>query len=205
MAAARGVILAGGSATRYDRRPKGLERVGGERIIDRLAAMLRVTLGRPPLLVANDPAAGDWETGLEIVPDVMPGAGALGGLLTAVTLGPAPVVCVAWDMPFVPGTLVEALAGELRTRDAALPASPGRRGVEPLCAAYGPACGPPIAAALARGDRRAVAFHDAVNVGILPLARVAGHGDPALLFFNVNTPHDLALAERLWRQRVSSR
>lgn len=205
MPAVRGVILAGGEARRYDRRPKGLERVGGERIVDRLAAMLQATLGVPPLLVANDPAAGAWGTGLDVVPDVTPGAGALGGLLTAVTHGPAPVVCVAWDMPFVPATLVEELAGELRSRDAALPASPGRRGVEPLCAAYGPACGPAMANALSRGDRRAVAFHGAVDVGILPLARVARHGDPAFLFFNVNTPDDLALAERLWRQRVSSR
>ncbi len=35
-----GVILAGGEATRYDGRPKGLESVGGLRIIDRVAAAL---------------------------------------------------------------------------------------------------------------------------------------------------------------------
>ena len=35
-AAVRGAILAGGGATRFDGRPKGLERVGGTRILDRL-------------------------------------------------------------------------------------------------------------------------------------------------------------------------
>ncbi len=205
MGGMRGVILAGGAATRYDRRPKGLETVGGERIVDRLARAVATALGAPPLLVANDPAAGEWNTGLEIVADVAPGTGALGGLLTAVTQGPAPVLCVAWDMPFVPGSLIAELARDLEGHDALLPASEGRRGVEPLCAAYGPACRPAIEAALARGDRRAIAFHDALDVGILPLERVSRHGDPAFLFFNVNTPDDLALAERLWRQHASSR
>lgn len=205
MTAVRGVILAGGGATRYGGRPKGLETVAGARVVDRLAAMLREALGAPPLLVANDPAAAGWNTGLEIVADVAPGSGALGGLLTAAARGPAPVVCVAWDMPFVPPGLVRELAAGLAAHDAVLPASAGRRGVEPLCAGYGPACRAAIEAALARGDRRAIAFHDAVDVDILPLERVRRHGDPAFLFFNVNTPEDLALAERLWRQRASSR
>ncbi|HET7041682.1 MAG TPA: hypothetical protein VFI13_06675, partial [Gemmatimonadales bacterium] len=86
-----------------------------------------------------------------------------------------------------------------------LPASDGRRGVEPLLAAYAPRCLGPMADALARGDRRAIAFHDAVKVGILPLDRVRAFGDPELLFFNVNTPDDLTRAEAAWRERGSAR
>ncbi|MEY4608770.1 MAG: MobA-like transferase domain, partial [Gemmatimonadota bacterium] len=37
-----GVILAGGGATRFGGRPKGLEVVAGERIIDRVARGLRM-------------------------------------------------------------------------------------------------------------------------------------------------------------------
>ena len=51
-----GVILAGGGATRYGGRPKGLERVGGRRIIDRVADVLRETTDEL-LLVANAPDA----------------------------------------------------------------------------------------------------------------------------------------------------
>ena len=36
----RGAVLAGGGATRFDRRPKGLETVGGVRILDRLVGVL---------------------------------------------------------------------------------------------------------------------------------------------------------------------
>jgi molybdopterin-guanine dinucleotide biosynthesis protein A len=103
-------------------------------------------------------------------------------------------------MPFVTPELIRELAGGLATHDAYLPESDGRRGVEPLCAAYGPACTPAIEASLDRGDLRAIAFHQSINTGILPLARVRELGDPATLFFNLNTPDDLAKADALWQR-----
>ncbi|MGE5927062.1 MAG: molybdenum cofactor guanylyltransferase [Gemmatimonadota bacterium] len=199
-----GAILAGGGATRFGGAPKGLERVGGVRIIDRLVALFERALGSAPLLVANAPDAGRWVPGLRVVPDQVPGAGALGGILTAVIEGPAPVVCVAWDMPFVTDELLRRLAAGLDGADACLPASGGRRGIEPLCAAYGAACRGPIEQRIAAGDLRAIAFHPMVRVATLPAAEVAGFGDPAQLFFNVNTAQDLTQAELLWR-RASSR
>lgn len=188
------MILAGGASSRFGGRPKGLERVGGVRILDRLVAEFEVAFGSAPLLVANDAGAGGWRTGLEVVADTAPGLGALGGIWTAVRRGPAPVVVTAWDMPFVTAALLRALASGLADADACLPTSAGPRGVEPLCAAYGPACEPAIAAAVARGDPRAIGFHRDVRVHILPAPAVAALGDPARLFFNVNTPADLTLA-----------
>lgn len=202
--AVRGAILAGGGATRFGGRPKGLEVVGGQRILDRLVDAMTAALGAPPLLVANDPGAPAWREDLRVVPDVRPGLGSLGGIYTAVVESPAPVVCVAWDMPFVSPGLIGALAAGLADRDACLPQSDGRRGIEPLCAAYGPACRDAIAASLDAGDLRAIGFHAAIRVGILPLADVARLGDPALLFFNVNTADDLAFADELWRRHASS-
>jgi molybdopterin-guanine dinucleotide biosynthesis protein A len=135
---------------------------------------------------------------------VRPGLGSLGGIYTAVLEAPAPVVCVAWDMPFVSAELIRWLADGLSRDDAVLPQSDGRRGVEPLCAAYGPACREAIAASLDAGDLRAIGFHARIRVGILPLAEVARRGDPALLFYNVNTADDLAHADELWRRHGSS-
>jgi molybdopterin-guanine dinucleotide biosynthesis protein A len=86
--------------------------------------------------------------------------------------------------------------------DAFLPESSGRRGLEPLCAVYGPACGPAIARRLETGDLRAISFHADVRVGILSLAQVRAFGDPEELFFNVNTPDDLERAEALCRRRA---
>jgi molybdopterin-guanine dinucleotide biosynthesis protein A len=200
----RGAILAGGGATRFGGRPKGLELVGGERILDRLAAEMMSALGTPPLLVANRPEAATWRPDLRLVTDVRPGLGSLGGIYTAVLEAPAPVVCVAWDMPFVSAELVRSLADGLNGDDAVLPQSHRPRGVEPLCAAYGPACREAIAASLDAGDLRAIGFHARIRVGILPLAEVARRGDPALLFYNVNTADDLAHADELWRRHGSS-
>jgi molybdopterin-guanine dinucleotide biosynthesis protein A len=201
----RGAIIAGGQASRFGGRPKGLERVGGVRILDRLIASFEEALGAPPLLIANAADAAGWRPGLRVVPDARPGMGSLGGIYTAILAAPAPVVVAAWDMPFVSAILLRALADGLREADACLPQSDGPRGLEPLCAAYGPACGPAITAALDEDDLRAVGFHDRIKVGILSTTQVRAFGDPAALFFNVNTADDLVEADRLWRRLESSR
>lgn len=200
----RGAVLAGGAASRYSGLPKGLLSVGGRRILDRVVESLDAVTGALPLLVANAPDAATWRPDLTTIRDIRPGFGSLGGIYTAVTAAAEPVLCVAWDMPFVPVALLSALVeGAARgTYDAFLPESSGRRGLEPLCAVYGPACGPAIERRLQQGDLKAISFHSDVRVGILSLAEVRGFGEPAELFFNVNTPEDLARAEELWRRHA---
>jgi molybdopterin-guanine dinucleotide biosynthesis protein A len=196
----RGAVLAGGAASRYGGAPKGLLAVGGSRILDRVVAAVQAVTGAPPLLIANAPGASAWRPDLKTIPDARPGGGSLGGIYTAVSAGAEPVLCVAWDMPFVPEGLLRALIDGAGNYDAFLPESSGRRGLEPLCAVYGPRCGPAIEQRLAQGDLKAISFHADVRVGILSLAKVKGFGDPDELFFNVNTPDDLARAEALWRR-----
>jgi molybdopterin-guanine dinucleotide biosynthesis protein A len=179
--------------------------VGGRRILDRLVDVCTEAFGLPPLLIANSPEAPSWRDDLRVRQDVRPGLGAVGGILTAVVEAPAPVVVVAWDMPFVTVPLLRTLASRLDGADACLPGSGGPRGMEPLCAAYGPACGPAIEAAVEAGDHRAIGFHDRIRVSILSGGTLAALGDPAVLFFNVNTPDDRAEAEALWQKHASSR
>lgn len=196
-----GVILAGGAATRYGGRPKGLELVQGRRIVDRVVEALRPACD-DLLLVANHPAADRWLPGVRTLPDIRPGEGALGGLHAALSHAGSDILLVAWDMPFVPAALLGALRarGEREDADAVLPESDGsRRGVEPLCAWYAAACLAPVTAALEAGDRRVIAFLDAVRVARLPLTDVAAFGDPSHVFRNVNTPEDLGVAERAHR------
>ncbi|HTO72512.1 MAG TPA: molybdenum cofactor guanylyltransferase [Gemmatimonadales bacterium] len=200
-----GAILAGGKASRFSGRPKGLELVGDRPIVARVADALLAATGQPALLVANDPEASAWLPGHRVAGDLEQGQGPLRGIQAAVLQAPAPVLCVAWDMPFVPAGLLKALAdGLAQGFDAFLPASPGPRGFEPLCAAYGPGCAGPIAAALARGEREMVSFHPAIKVGILPAAAVGRWGDPEVLFLNVNSPVELEKADALWRESFPS-
>lgn len=194
-------MLAGGAARRYGGRPKGLVELGGRRILDRVVDAVACVTGAAPLLVANAPDGPAWRPDLLTIPDVRRDCGSVGGIYTAVVSGAGPVLCVAWDMPFVTTQLLGALVEGSAGWDAFLPESDGRRGLEPLCAVYGPACGPAIEQQLARGDLRAIGFHAAVKVGTLPLERVRALGDPDELFFNVNTPEDLQRAEAVWRRR----
>ena len=189
-----GVILAGGQATRYGGLPKGLERVQGVRIIDRVRTALEPVVD-DLLLIANDPGAAEWLPGVRCEADVLRDVGSIAGIHAALVHAGAPVVIVAWDMPFVPTGLLRALSMAGTEADAVVPESDSRRGLEPLCAYYGPACISAIEQRVASGDRRVIAFYDDVRLMRLPAAEVAAFGDPALLFMNVNTPEERVLAE----------
>jgi molybdopterin-guanine dinucleotide biosynthesis protein A len=189
-----GVILAGGQATRYGGLPKGLERVGGRRIIDRVVSALRDSTDEL-LLVANDPAAQGWLPDVRLASDLLRDLGSIGGIHAALAHAGTAVIVVAWDMPFVPSGLLARLRALGEHADAAVPESGSRRGLEPLCAYYAPPCLAAIEGALARNDRRVIGFYDQVRVARLPAEEVATFGDPSLLFLNVNTPDELRLAE----------
>jgi molybdopterin-guanine dinucleotide biosynthesis protein A len=191
-----GVILAGGQASRYGGKPKGLERVHGERVIDRVAKVLGA-VSDSLLLIANDSSAAEWLPGVRVASDVRPGIGSLGGIHAALVHAGTAVIVVAWDMPFVP----EGLLAELRARgedaDVVAPESgSSRRGLEPLCAYYSPACIAPIERSIDADDRRVIGFFDQVRVARLDIDSVRKYGDPDRLFMNVNSPDELALAEQ---------
>lgn len=100
------VVQAGGQGSRLGGVAKGLIRLGGERIVDRLLA-----LGAewPRWVVANAPAAYD-DLGVPVVADVVPGRGAPGGVVTALAVADTEwVLTVACDMPFVTRAAIDAL------------------------------------------------------------------------------------------------
>lgn len=198
----RSAILAGGTASRFDGTPKGLEQVGGERILDRLVQSMQTATGEPPLLIANAPGAAQWRPDLEVIGDAIRNCGSLGGLYTALTIAEGPVLIAAWDMPFVPTEIFEALISRLEGHDACVPESGGTHlRLEPLCAAYGPKCVDPIRKRLVDEDFRMTGFFGVIDLATLPIDEVTRHGDPDVIFFNVNTPQDLTEAQEVWKSR----
>lgn len=198
MTGALAVLLAGGGSTRYGS-PKALAEVAGRSILERGLETLDAVAG-PAVIVANDPGpyAG---AGREIRPDVRPGTGVLGGILTAVEwaeeLGLDAAAVLACDMPFVPARLLRRLARDAGADRVSLPESEGPRGMEPLCAVYGIECAGAITRALDRGERAIISFFSDVDVRRLPLAEVRRFGDPDRMFFNVNRPEERRRAEEL--------
>lgn len=193
-----GAILAGGQSRRYGA-PKALATIGGTPIVERVRAALS-DVCPDIILIANDQElyAG---LGLPMRPDVRPGCGVLGGILTALFWareeGRPGALAVACDMPFLSPDLLRRLLDLSDGADVVAPESGGKRGVEPLCAWYGVGCIPAIEAELDRGDRHIVGFFDDVRVRRLPLDEVRTFGDPGVLFLNVNTPEERERAERI--------
>ena len=194
-----GVVMAGGRNTRFGGAPKALETVSGRRIVDRVIAALR-PVSADVVMIANEPTTYE-SVQLEKRPDSHEGAGPVGGLrealLWARERGLAGVLVVACDMPFVPTTLLDALWRASEQRDGAVAESDGPRGVEPLCAAYRTSCLDAIERAIARDDLRVVGFFDDADIQRLTPDEVAAHGDPGIVFYNVNTPAELEWARGL--------
>ncbi len=100
-------ILAGGAGRRMGGRPKGLLRVGGKTILERLLPL--AARCDDVFLVADDD--GPYRRfGLRAVPDVVKGKGAPGALVSALGASRTEwVAAVACDMPFVTEPVLSAL------------------------------------------------------------------------------------------------
>lgn len=164
-------------------------------MIDRVAAALRATTD-DLLLVANDPAADAWLPGVRRVGDVWLDRGPLGGVHAALMHCGGDVLVVAWDMPFVAPTLL----GELRVRarsgySAVVPESAAGQ-LEPTCALYAESCRLNLERWLDSGRSGASAFlMQCPDVLRIPVAEVSRFGDPARLFFSINTREALEQAK----------
>ena len=192
-----GVVLAGGANRRFGR-PKGLESIGGVRIIDRVANTIRevTTLD---ILSANDERAVLWLDNVSVKADIYRSSGGLSGVHAALSPG-KDVLVVAWDMPFVVPQLLRAIVDRAVSSNAhvVVPESRGPAGIEPFCAFYSAKALPEIDAFLAAGGGAAHGFLRALPGTVrLPLSDVVRIGDPDRLFFSVNTPEDLERARTI--------
>lgn len=191
-------MLAGGASRRLGGVPKGLEVVGGTRIIDRVASVLRPVTD-DLLLVANDPEGSRWLPGVAVLSDLHPGAGGMAGVEAALSLGCNALV-VAWDMPFVTQPLLAALieAAQRHDADVVLPESHSPYGFEPFCALYAARVRPSLSEFLTSGGGAARDFLRQVpRVHRLPIADVERIGDARRMFFSVNTPEELDRARAM--------
>ena len=181
--------------------PKGLERVGGERIVDRVAAALR-GVADDLVVAANAPDAARWLPGVQVRADRASGLGGLAGVAAALELD-RDVIVVAWDMPFVTTPLLAAIrdaASEQKAR-VVVPASDSPHGFEPFCAFYRSEVARELTQFLGSGGGAAHTFLERlVGVFVIPAADVARFGDARRLFFSVNSRADLHRARAMAEQ-----
>jgi molybdopterin-guanine dinucleotide biosynthesis protein A len=202
MVGALGVVLAGGASRRMGR-DKAALLIGGEPLLCRAVARLRLALAE--VIVVGSPACASLVPETRIMADRWPGRGPLGALATALSALEALeateiewALLVACDMPFTqPALLRELTRLALTTPQVDVVALRGPRGVEPLHAIYHRRC-LPLALARLVGD-------DASLRGLLAALRVREVApdevrrlDPAgRSAFNANTPEEWRRALRL--------
>jgi molybdopterin-guanine dinucleotide biosynthesis protein A len=186
-----GVILAGGQGSRMGGADKALLRLGPETLLARAERRLGAQVAE--VVVSANGAPERFGTGGPVLADPLGGfVGPLGGVLAGLGFararGAAGIVTVAVDSPFFPEDLVERLgaAGGLAVAEAG-----GRW--QGTFALWPVGARDAVAAALARGERKVRAVAEAL--GAVPVAF-----DSPDAFFNINTPGDLARAERMLKE-----
>jgi molybdopterin-guanine dinucleotide biosynthesis protein A len=196
-------ILTGGQGRRLGGRDKSALRIGGSTILDRQLALVRSLTTHMVIISASGNASADGDTGISqdvrVVTDRIAGAGALGGLYTALVEAPTDqVLVIACDMPFVSAPLLSALARAGADVDVALPRDAAGR--HPLCASYQRRVAPHLRDAIAGGSLRVLDALHGLQVTELGPDELATLGGDGRLLLNVNTPGDydaaLALATR---------
>lgn len=196
MNAPLGVILAGGLASRMGGGDKGLLPLGSSTILGHVLDRFSPQVADLALNANGDPSRFA-HLGLPVLPDSIEGfagplAGVLAGLDWAAGQGASHIVTAAADTPFFPADLVPRLilAAEEQGKPIALARTGDGR--HPTFGLWPVALRGDLRAALADGLRKVVLWTDRHGTAIA--AFPTGRFDP---FFNVNTPEDLAQAERL--------
>jgi molybdenum cofactor guanylyltransferase len=189
-------IQAGGESRRMGRDKALIPFLGRPlilRVIERLAPIA------DEIIVTTNKPEDYGFLGLPLFPDIFPGRGALGGLYTAISAASQPLVAVvACDMPFACANLLTGLQEALIESgdDLAIPHLDG--GLEPFHAVYDrDACLPPIRAAIEADKWRVDSWFSHVRVQLFRSDILRRYDSDLRCFSNVNTPEELAEAERL--------
>ncbi len=193
------IILAGGKNLRLSR-SKALETLDGKSLIERVIERLRPLTNQILVVTSQEqfdlPVAGK----AEILVDLYPGKGPLGGIYTGLlTSHSSRSIVVACDMPFLNTELLRYMIGLSRDFDAVVPRL-GEGMVEPLHAIYSKSCLGNIKTQLERNQLKVNSFLDTVRVRYVERAE-SQRLDPQLLsFFNINYQSDvdraIALADK---------
>lgn len=200
MSAPLGVILAGGRATRMGGGDKGRLMLGQQSLLDLVIERLRPQVAGIALNANGDPARFD-DLALPVLPDSLEGhpgplAGVLAGLDWAAEQGADSIISVAADTPFFPKFLaadLQAAAGETPLALAASRDEGGKLWRQPTFGLWPVALRDDLRQALKDGLRKVVLWTDQHGAATAEFA-ADGH-DP---FFNVNTPEDLAAAQKIY-------
>lgn len=189
-----GLILAGGQGSRMQGSDKGLVLLGGEPLVAHVARRLAPQVG--PLILNANRNADSYARYGRVVADDTDALGAWQGPLAGLAAGLVAAAPCEWlvvtpcDTPFLPADLAQRLIAAAQTAGAPLAYAVAGGQRHPACMALRASLLPALRDYLAAGERK---------VGLWQ-SRVGGVGAPfddaPGAFMNLNTPEELAAAER---------
>jgi molybdopterin-guanine dinucleotide biosynthesis protein A len=195
-------ILAGGQARRLGGGEKSALIVGATSILDRQLSLLRALT--PHILIVTTDRSRAEAAGVAVAVDRVPGAGALGGMYTALMDAPTDqVLVIACDMPFLTAPFLAYLVEQGRTADAAMPRD--EHGRHPLCASYARRTADHFKGCIDAGRLRVGDALDGVAVREIGPDELAPFNRDGRLLVNVNTPDDRARAQSMADRSVPQR
>ena len=174
-------MLVGGGSSRMGH-DKALLKYGGGTLVQAVAEAVRQATGNVAL-VGSVQLYG--HLGYGVLPDIYPGEGPLGGILSVLQNSAAEwTLIVACDMPGLTADFLHGLmeAAERSDGDVLVPVGPGGR-LEPLCAVYHRRSRQGIYKAFEQGVRKVATALEKVRAVTLAVPEV-------LPFQNVNTPEE---------------
>jgi len=188
-------IQAGGQSTRMGE-DKALKHFLGRPLIQRVVDRM-LPIADEIIVTTNHPDNYTF-LNLRLVPDLISGRGALGGLYTALFFATHPIVAVvACDMPFASVSLFEAARKLLVEEEADVVIPKSDEGYEPIHAIYRRAvCVPAIKSALDADQWKVIAWFPKVKVRVLAPEDIRFYDPSGLAFWNLNTPEEFVEAER---------
>ncbi|MBI2955551.1 MAG: molybdenum cofactor guanylyltransferase [Chloroflexi bacterium] len=204
-----GIILAGGKSSRMGT-DKTMIDLGGKGLTEVVLETVS-TLVDDIVIVTNSP---QLFTGLpaSLTPDVEPGAGPLGGILSGLLASQQDLnLVVACDMPFLNVELLRYMQALAIGFDIVIPRlqdplKPSHTIYEPLHAIYSKACIEPARALVAQRNFQIIALLDVMRVRYIEKEEFERFDPLHLSFFNVNTPAELQEArEKLARREAVRR
>jgi molybdenum cofactor guanylyltransferase len=192
-------ILAGGQARRLGGLDKSALAVGTSdprSILERQLAVLRGLTPHIMIVAREDSPSRDVP--VPVVHDRVKGAGALGGIYTALMDAPTEqVVVIACDMPFVTAPFLAHLAalGADPAADAVVPRD--AMGRHPVCASYRRSAAAVIKLRIDTGRLRVLEALDDLAIRDFGPDELAPFDPDGRLLLNVNTPGDYTRARQI--------
>lgn len=193
-----GIVLAGGRSTRMGVDKRHLP-VGGITLLERALRTIDACVDDVVVVTHDDQTVSGRA---RILRDDIPERGPLGGLLTGLRRIHHPrALVMPVDMPLLTPHLLAYLIDASNEGDITVPRWQG--GVEPLIGVYGIRCSRRLEQFLQRPSASARDFIRAADLAVryVEETELRRFGEPAVLFFNVNTPEEAKEAEQLLRDR----